>query len=622
MQSLMESLFEELNKPANLIFKHNLQSNLESAIRASNAQYNDPECLKKLYIKLINASVGDIGWDIFCLEYKVDLPLSVIFNSKLLKDYQKLFFFFWKIKRIEYSQNNHVWKKIKTFSQFLKNKLDYMKKPIEISIHFNQEIIHFITNLHNYLALEVLETQYKKLINDLPKVNNLDELINKHKQFVDNIKKQCLLGEENNPINKKINNIFDIILRFRTIHDVLYNFLVENSYENSNDISGNNYINQNRHKNIKEYLQQISILYKDFQNQIIELINTINLLGKDNLKYLNVKLDFNYYYSFLEKEEEEKKNLEAIRRINAEEERRKIIEGKISDDDNDNDISNNNNYSHNLGNKYGNNNTDNDYIGNEKEEAENAGNEEMEIDENNNINTRNYRFQNLENNDQSLQESNNNSNIINDFDNNNNLEVSNDSNKNNNMNNNFDKKNFLENSNNIFGKSSKYYSSKNDNSNNDINNNLKSNIDDDKDINNITGFKTSKNNNIQIITKRKDNKPRENNIDSNNVLDINKYYVNNNLNDGNDNAIDNNNNNDYKINNYMIKTQIVPKTYQYEKNNMQSGLTYDFKTMTKTKPITNNLENVDDEDKITTDIKPKKYEITTRARAKKDDDNK
>ena len=626
MQSLMESLFEELNKPANLIFKHNLQSNLESAIRASNAQYNDPECLKKLYIKLINASVGDIGWDIFCLEYKVDLPLSVIFNSKLLKDYQKLFFFFWKIKRIEYSQNNHVWKKIKTFSQFLKNKVDYMKKPIEISIHFNQEIIHFITNLHNYLALEVLETQYKKLINELPKVNNLDELIIKHKKFVDNIKKQCLLGEENNQINKKINNIFDIILRFRTIHDVLYNFLVENSYENSNDISSNNYINQNRHKNIKEYLQQISILYKDFQNQIIELINTINLLGKDNLKFLNVKLDFNYYYSFLEKEEEEKKNLEAIRRINAEEERRKIIEGKISDDDNDN--SNNNNYSHISGNKYGNNNTDNDYIGNGKEGVENAGNEEMEIDDNNNINNRNYRFQNLENNDQSLHESNNNSNIINDFDNNNNLEVSNDSHKNNDNNNNannFDKKNFLENSNNIFGKSSKYYSSKNDNNFNDSNNNLNSDINDSKDMNNISGFRTSKNNNIQIITKRKENKPKENNIDSNNVLDINKYYVNNNVNDNNGEAIDNNlpnnNNNDYKINNY-IKTQIVPKTYQYEKNNMQSGLTYDFKSMTKNKPVNNNLENIDDEDKITTDIKPRKYEITTRARSKKNDDNK
>ena len=344
MQSLMESLYEELDKPANLIFKHNLQSNLESAIRASNAQYNDPDCLKKLNIKLINASVGDIGWDIFCLEYKVDLPLNVIFNNKLLKDYQKLFFFFWKIKRIEYSQNNHIWKKVKTFNQLINTKLDFMKKAVQISIHFNQEIIHFMSNYHNYFALEALESQYKKLVSELPKVNNLDELISKHKLFLDNIKKQCLLDEENKIINKKITNIFDIILRFRTIHDVLYNFLVEHSYE-AGDMA-DTIMNQNRLKNIKEYLQQMVILYKDFHTQIIELLNTIELVGKDNLNFLQIKLDFNNYYSFLEKEKEEKKNKEMAEKINREEERKKLLqeqEKKYNNEIEDIDIEENNN---------------------------------------------------------------------------------------------------------------------------------------------------------------------------------------------------------------------------------------------------------------------------------------
>ena len=344
MQSLMESLYEELDKPANLIFKHNLQSNLESAIRASNAQYNDLDCLKKLNIKLINASVGDIGWDIFCLEYKVDLPLNVIFNNKLLKDYQKLFFFFWKIKRIEYSQNNHIWKKVKTFNQLINTKLDFMKKAVQISIHFNQEIIHFMSNYHNYFALEALESQYKKLVSELPKVNNLDELISKHKLFLDNIKKQCLLDEENKIINKKITNIFDIILRFRTIHDVLYNFLVEHSYE-AGDMA-DTIMNQNRLKNIKEYLQQMVILYKDFHTQIIELLNTIELVGKDNLNFLQIKLDFNNYYSFLEKEKEEKKNKEMAEKINREEERKKLLqeqEKKYNNEIEDIDIEENNN---------------------------------------------------------------------------------------------------------------------------------------------------------------------------------------------------------------------------------------------------------------------------------------
>ena len=622
MQSLMESLFEELDKPANLIFKHNLQSNLESAIRASNAQYNDAECLKKLNIKLNNASVGDIGWDIFCLEYKVDLPLSIIFNSKLLKDYQKLFFFFWKIKRIEYSQNNHIWKQVKTLNQLLKNKEDFMKKAIQISIRFNQEIIHFISNFHNYLALEVLEAQYKKLINELPKVNNLDELIVKHKTFVNNIKKQCLLDEQNITINKKIANIFEIILKFRTIYDFLYNFLAEHFLENSSKNYGetNSYITQNRLKNIKEYLQQISILYKDFQNQIIELINTISLIGKTDLDFLKIKLDFNYFYSNLEKEEEEKKNLEAIKKINAEEERRRILEGSQNDSKNFNNSNDNfQNLSNNNGNLYANNNIGNNNLGNVEEGKENVEDEEMDIDESNN------NIKNIHNND------NNNINLQTSINNNQNS-------FNKNMPNTLDKKTFLENKNNAFAKSSNYnnFYNLNDNNMNNLNdlNNINSN--NIYSMSNIPGLRT-KENTLKIITKKKDNKPREIMNELNDVSDFNELYnkaknsINNIKNeysgklskgdleqDDNKNMI--NFNNDYKI----IKTQDEPKTYLYEKNNIQGpGKTYNYKTMTKYKPNTSmNLENAEDEDQITTNMIPKVYGVTTRARWRKDDDNK
>ena len=194
MQTLIESLFEELDKPASDIIKHNLESYLITAIKASNSDFKDAENIKKLNVILLNSTQGDIGWDIFCLEYNVQLPLNVIFNNKLLKDYQKIFLFFWKIKRIKYGQINYMWKKIKNLiSDSTKTKNNsFLKKLIQTSIIFNQEIVHFITNLHNYFALEVLETQYKKLKSDLSKIKNLDELINIHKTFVENIKKQCI----------------------------------------------------------------------------------------------------------------------------------------------------------------------------------------------------------------------------------------------------------------------------------------------------------------------------------------------------------------------------------------------------------------------------------------------
>ena len=575
MQTLMESLFEELDKPANLIFKHNLQSNLESSIRASNAQYIDQECLQKLNIKLISASVGDNGWDIFCLEYKTNLPLNVIFTSRLLKDYQKLFLFFWKIKRIEYSQNNQIWKKIRTFSQLLKNKTDFINKAIKISIHFNQEIIHFMSNLHTYLALEVLETQYKDLIIDLSKVNNLDELINKHKHFVENIKKQCLLDQEND-IYKKINNIFDIILRFRTIHELLYERLMEQSYDNS----GNN--DYNRNKSIKEYLQQIKIFYKTFITQIIELINIIKLLGKNNLKYFPDKLDFNSYYSSLEKDEEEKKNLEALNKINAEEQKKKIL--LDNDQDQDSNIvnnSNSNNINNNMNEEEEEEQNINNNNSNEPEDniqKENISDEEMEIDDhNNNIN-------------------------------NNEVEEEIKPNDNNNIYLNRMNQNNIQNSANIFGKVTNFYSTSGNN-NNILNNNNNNQV-------YMSGIKINKNNNIKIITKKKEKlKKDEDNDEINEIPEYNKPKL-----DDEDNKEGKFDQQDliYDKNEVLQKTQKAPK-YNYLNNNIQKE-NYSFKTMTKNKPYINYNINSDiqDEDQITTDINPKIFGISAKGKGKKD----
>ena len=625
MQSLMESLYEGLDRSASSILIHNLQSNLESAIRTSNAQYNDPECLKKLNIKLNRPSTGDIGWDVFCLEYKVDLPLSIIFNNKLLKDYQKLFFFFWKIKRLEYSQNNYMWKNIKSFYDFLKDKEDITKKAINISIHFNQEIIHFITSLHNYFVLEVLETQYKKLIYDLSKVNNLDELISKHKYFIDNVKKQCLLDEESIIINKKINNIFEIIIKFKNSYDYLKTLLVGKTYEKSKD---DPYISQNFSKNIKRYIQELTILYKDFQNQIIELIDTIKLLGKSNLNYLSMKIDYNDYYYSLKRDKEEKKNIEAINRINAEEEKKRILQESQNDIDNDNDNNlnisdeNNQNYKNYRNNNKGN----NKLLENVEEGNENIEDEEMDVDDNNN-----YRIHN-DNTNQNMEERNNFNNTNND---NNKFNFSN------NKNTLYNRSNF-ENSNNIFGKSTKYYSSKNNNNLNNINdnlnnvNNINDNLNNINDKNDNPIVKKGKEENIQIITKRKERRPKEliNELNINEQSDLNKFYnfSNNNINNEHEDkklnkndleSDDNNNLINYNSNNKSYKTQDKPKTYLYDKNNIQGpGKTYNYKSMTKYRPETNiNLENVNDDDIITTQMIPQ-YGITTRSRGRKDQDDK
>ena len=650
MQTLMESLFEELDKPANLIFKHILQSNLESAIRASNAEFKDEENIKKLNIKLINPSPGDVGWDIFCLDYKVDLPLNIIFSSKLLKDYQKLFLFFWKIKRIEFSQINYIWKKIKNLccnysSMSTKNK-NFIKKTMRISVHFNQEIIHFITNLHNYFALEVLESQYKKLKSELLKVNNLGELIIKHRQFVDNIKKQCLLDEESVTINKKIISIFDIILRFREAFDILSSLIAELNYENENSKYGNSsYINHNRYKNTKEYLKQIILLYKEFHNQMVELIKIIDIVGKNNLKYLSMKLDFNYYYSFMEKEEEDKQNLLALKKIEDDKERKRILYDEMEkeiytnnnndneeedDDDNYNirnynninaddepDINNddliNNNYTYNNLSR-NDNNINNSNINNINDE-DNIEDKKNFDDDNinfkriykNNINNNLYNEEdNIGNYDRGIDNDDEEEKIDNKGLNN--LRINNYFNKSNNNKNYKDYNfNYENNSNNIINKKTK--PEKTYNLESDLNkyNPKKKNISEKDDTNDLNYI----------------NKRRENILDKN--YDYNNISNSINLNASSNNDINsysniNLNNNDSFNNNYLLQGNKDQKNNEHDINNISGqGLTYSYNNKEE---MDTNLDNIDDDDQITTQIKPKIYGVSKRTNAKRDNKNK
>ena len=73
---LMESLAANLDRPAGAQYRHTLTAQLEHAIRGSNAQYDSPEVLRRLDARMLQLSHGDIGWDCFTLEYKIDAPVE------------------------------------------------------------------------------------------------------------------------------------------------------------------------------------------------------------------------------------------------------------------------------------------------------------------------------------------------------------------------------------------------------------------------------------------------------------------------------------------------------------------------------------------------------------------
>ena len=55
---LLELLEDELNEPATALYPHNLAGILETAIRATNAQFEDPEILERLDVRLLEIQPG------------------------------------------------------------------------------------------------------------------------------------------------------------------------------------------------------------------------------------------------------------------------------------------------------------------------------------------------------------------------------------------------------------------------------------------------------------------------------------------------------------------------------------------------------------------------------------
>lgn len=66
------------------VFRHNIRGIVDQAIRQTNAQYHESEFLDRLDVSLAYANVGEVGWDIFSLDYAITTPLHVVLNGKAM----------------------------------------------------------------------------------------------------------------------------------------------------------------------------------------------------------------------------------------------------------------------------------------------------------------------------------------------------------------------------------------------------------------------------------------------------------------------------------------------------------------------------------------------------------
>ncbi|XP_076435742.1 gamma-tubulin complex component 3 homolog [Babylonia areolata] len=318
IRHLMDLLEEDLAKPAGNLYLHNLNGILETAIRATNAQYDDADILKRLDVRLLEVSPGDTGWDVFSLDYHVDGPIRTVFTPECMIMYLRVFNFLWRAKRMEY-----------ILAVIWKNQVSNARTLIPIPelasiLHQCQmlgcEMQHFIQQVQYYINFEVLECSWDELLHKVQEAADLDHIIAAHQVFLDTVLCRCLLDEKSREILTQLRTIFDLIIQFQTAQDSFYQAAGE-------ELEARNHFAFQREARTRQgewalteeeegaerdrratFLRsiipstraQMTVLAQSYQDMVQRFLVMVTSHPDVSLRFLSFRLDFNQHYKVKE----------------------------------------------------------------------------------------------------------------------------------------------------------------------------------------------------------------------------------------------------------------------------------------------------------------------------------
>ncbi|XP_030636105.1 gamma-tubulin complex component 3 [Chanos chanos] len=313
IRHLMDLLKPELARPATTLYQHNLTGILETAVRATNAQFDSPEILKRLDVRLLEVSPGDTGWDVFSLDYHVEGPIATVFTRECMAQYLRVFNFLWRAKRMEYTLTD-IWK-----SQMCNAKL--LKSMPELSGVLHQchilasEMVHFIHQMQYYITFEVLECSWDELWNKVQRAQDLDHIIAAHDVFLDTVISRCLLDTNNRSLLNQLRAVFDQIIEFQNAQEALYRSALEElqlrlqfedkkrqrQEEGEWGVTAEQEAEENKRvqefkDTIPKMCSQLRLLTHFYQGIVQEFLRLLMTSPDESLQFLSFRLDFNEHY--------------------------------------------------------------------------------------------------------------------------------------------------------------------------------------------------------------------------------------------------------------------------------------------------------------------------------------
>ncbi|KAL7744586.1 hypothetical protein ACLKA6_017100 [Drosophila palustris] len=249
------------------------------------------------------------GLECFAFTYEVKWPVSLVLNHIAITKYQMLFRQLFYCKHVE-RQLCKIWKENSIAKKFSPHAAELYRSAFTL----RQRMMNAIQNLEYYMMIEVIEPNWHIFITKMKKVENVDNVLSLHQDFLDLCLKNCMLTETSH-LNRAIFKLCKICLKFcefiqrsqRFFLDAeLKSMVCDSSDENTDqsdsepDISdrpqGESSLDQT-----DTFAERVKRFDLEFTGMLISFLKQINDLAKDNTadRFMNLvhRINFNGFYS-------------------------------------------------------------------------------------------------------------------------------------------------------------------------------------------------------------------------------------------------------------------------------------------------------------------------------------
>uniref|UniRef100_A0A1A8HAU1 Gamma-tubulin complex component n=1 Tax=Nothobranchius korthausae TaxID=1143690 RepID=A0A1A8HAU1_9TELE len=207
------------------------------------------------------------GWAALGLTYKVQWPLHILFTPAVLEKYNVVFRYLLSVRRVQ-SQLQHCWA-LQMQRKHLSSQTDAVKWRLRNHMAF------LIDNLQYYLQVDVLESQFSQLLQQINSTRDFESIRLAHDHFLSNLLAQSFILLK--PVFHCLNEILELCQNFCSL------------------------VSQNVASLDDRGTAQLDLLVKGFRRQsslLFKILSSVrNHQINSDLAQLLLRLDYNKYYT-------------------------------------------------------------------------------------------------------------------------------------------------------------------------------------------------------------------------------------------------------------------------------------------------------------------------------------